>query len=315
MSSTTPDPDYYVKLLAFTKSNHRDVYPAIDPTSPSLSQKGKVVVITGASRGIGRRGFVVSFARAGAKALVLLARSASDLAEAEKEAKAINPSIETLALSVDVADEASVSDAFRAIQEKYGKPDVLVNNAAVLEPLSSILEVDAKKWWYAFELNLRGPFLLTKAFMNLLGPEPTSVPPKSSPTRATIINVTTSGAHTIVPNHSSYCISKLALNQLTAYVAAEDSSITCVCVHPGVIPTDMSSLVPFLNPFAKDSPELVGSVAVWLASGDQRFLSGRYITANWDVEELVRKKDEILDGDKLTTALKGEFGMQQFEKR
>ena len=127
--------------------------------------------------------------------------------------------------------------------------------------------------------------------------------------------MTTAGSHVIFPNHSSYTITKLAVNQLTAYVSAENPSITCVCVHPGIIPTDMSSLVPSLNPFAKDTPELVGSVGVWLASGNRKFLSGRYITANWDVDELEGRKEEIVDENLLTTALKGEFGMQQFEER
>jgi hypothetical protein len=52
--ATGPDPDLLVKIGAFTNSNYRNVYPAIDPTRPELSQEGKVVVITGASRGLGR---------------------------------------------------------------------------------------------------------------------------------------------------------------------------------------------------------------------------------------------------------------------
>jgi hypothetical protein len=49
-----PDPDTFVKADAFTKKTHRDIYPAINPTRPNLSQNGKVVIITGASRGLGR---------------------------------------------------------------------------------------------------------------------------------------------------------------------------------------------------------------------------------------------------------------------
>lgn len=75
----------------------------------------------------------------------------------------------------------------------------------------------------------------------------------------------------------------------------------------------MGSGVGALAPFMKDTPQLVGGLAVWLASGDRKFLSGRYITANWDVEELDRRQVEIKTEDKLTTVLKGEFGMQQFE--
>jgi hypothetical protein len=54
MTTTDIDPDLFVKAGAFTSKTHRDIYPAIDPTRPELSQAGKVVVITGASRGLGR---------------------------------------------------------------------------------------------------------------------------------------------------------------------------------------------------------------------------------------------------------------------
>ena len=55
MTDQTPDPDYYVKSQQFTKATHRDVYPAITPTNSELSQAGKVVVITGASQGLGAK--------------------------------------------------------------------------------------------------------------------------------------------------------------------------------------------------------------------------------------------------------------------
>lgn len=65
--------------LQFTRTVHQDVYPSIDPTKAELSLAGKVVIVTGASRGIGARGFAPAFAKAGVKGLVLVARNAEML--------------------------------------------------------------------------------------------------------------------------------------------------------------------------------------------------------------------------------------------
>ena len=65
--------------------------------------------------------------------------------------------------------------------------------------------------------------------------------------------------------------------------------------------------------FSVDTAELVGAVAVWLSTGDRKFLSGRYITVNWDVEELVARKEEIVKGGKLKINLVGDFGENQFK--
>jgi NAD(P)-dependent dehydrogenase (short-subunit alcohol dehydrogenase family) len=268
---------------------------------------------------------------AGPKAIVLLARSASNLSETQREIEAFNHSIEVLALPVDISDEASVVTAFGRIKEKFGAADILINNVAVLAPMTKIMDADVKSWWSDFvshvsihtdahailcafpstsansaskEVNVRGTFIVTKAFLNLVGSNP------GHDTR--IINVTTAGAYTVFPKHSSYTLSKLVVSQFTAYLAAEHPTITSICVHPGMVPTDMGTSVSVLAPFMKDTPELVGCQAVWLASGDRKFLSGRYVSANWDVEELEKRKDEIVAEDKLTVLLKGDFGMQQF---
>ncbi len=158
--------DHFVKAGQFTRVNHRDVYPAVDPSSPALStsQAGKVIVITGASKGIGRKGFAASFARAGAKALVLIARSASSLAETAADIKAIDPNVETLVIPTDINDEVSVDAAFAKIKKEYGSADVLISNAAVLGPPQKLGDIDIKSWWSDFvsaPLMIRSPLILS----------------------------------------------------------------------------------------------------------------------------------------------------------
>jgi hypothetical protein len=73
-------------------------------------------------------------------------------------------------------------------------------------------------------------------------------------------------------------------------------------------PTDLYEV-----PFAKDTPELVGGLGVWLATEKAAFLNGKYIESNWSVDDLMARKGEIVSEGKLSIVLKGEFGQRQFE--
>jgi hypothetical protein len=98
------------------------------------------------------------------------------------------------------------------------------------------------------------------------------------------------------------------------YVAAENPNIVAVALHPGIVDTDMT--IDSFKRFALDKPELVGAVAVWLAGWNdpsRHFLSGRYVSANWDVEELLERK-EIAEGNLLTMKLNADLGAAQFEQ-
>ncbi|KAL4790553.1 hypothetical protein BDV19DRAFT_393927 [Aspergillus venezuelensis] len=294
-----PDPDVYVKLGAFTSKYYRDVYPAIDPTRPELSQAGKVVVITGASRGLGQLGLAPFFARANARGIALLGRSADGLAETEKIVKDINPATQVLCLPVDVTDVKRVAAAFDKIVDQLGVPNVLINNAGALT-LDTMFDSDIESWWNVQEVNVKGTFIVTKAFLSKTGATPTA------PT--TIINQTSISAMGVPPGLSSYSMSKLAMNKFTAWLASEHPAITSVSLDPGIVETEIARAVPYLGPFMKDTPELIGGASVWLASGDKAFLSGRTVSANWDFEELEVKKQEIVEGDLLTLCFRGSFG-------
>ncbi|KAF7157291.1 hypothetical protein CNMCM5623_001414 [Aspergillus felis] len=297
-----PDPDVFVKADAFTKKTYRDLYPAIDPTRPVLSQSGKAVIITGGSRGLGRSSFAASFARAHADAIILLARSRENLAETEKMVKSINPSTEVHSIAVDITDYHAVKRAFDEIRERLGArtPQVLVNNAGVVSSQTRMVDDDPDLWWSTQEVNLRGTFNVTHAFLKMIGPSPAA--------STTVINITSAAGHYVAPNLNSYGISKLAVTQFTAFLNAEHPDITSVSLHPGMVLTDMGRSAPWLAPFMKDTAELCGGTAVWLASGDRHFLSGRYVAANWDVEELEARKEEIVQENLLTVRLNGSFG-------
>lgn len=137
--------DHFVTNMQFTAQTHRDVYAAIDPTK--ISQKGKVVIITGASQGLGAQAFAPSFAAAGPKAIVLVARNAGKLQEVADTLAKSHPDVETLVVPTDIGDPASVAALFGKVKEKYGHADVLVNNAAVFKADQPVKDVDQQLWW------------------------------------------------------------------------------------------------------------------------------------------------------------------------
>ncbi|CZR70220.1 uncharacterized protein PAC_20121 [Phialocephala subalpina] len=268
--------DFFVTSQAFTKQTYRDAYPAIDPNSPSNSQAGKVIVITGSSKGLGKIAFAASFAKANPKGIVLVARTAESLEVVAKEIKVVNPNIEVLPVPTDLTNAESVAALWEKVKAKFGHADVLVNNAGTFPDSAPVKVADAAKWWYDFEVNDRGTFLVTQGFLNLLGDK-----------KGTVINVTTGAAHSIFPSLSAYSMSKLLALQLGAYVAAENPNITAISLHPGILPTDMA--IESFKRFALDTPD-----------------------ANWSVEELEGREEEIVGYNKLTIALTGKFGMEQF---
>lgn len=127
----------------------------------------------------------------------------------------------------------------------------------------------------------------------------------------TIINLTSMMAWGIFPGSSAYSLSKLINLQMAAYVAAESKNVTSVSLHPGVVKTDMT--LESFRKFALDTPELVGGVAVWLATEKARFMNGRFMNINWNVDDLYERREEIQQGNLLQIDVQGTFGAEQFQ--
>ncbi|KAJ4290032.1 hypothetical protein N0V88_006834 [Collariella sp. IMI 366227] len=289
--------DHFVTSLQFTRHVYQDVYPSIDPSSPQLSLKGKVAIITGASRGMGAKGIAPAFAKAGAKGIVLVATNAEKLAAVEASLKEINPEVQVLSVATNIADTESVAELFTKVKATFGHADILVNNAGI----------NSGGWKHPrggsgqVEVNTKGAFLLAQNFLRAL---PTSAP-------ATIINLVTAGAWQVFPFMSGYSISKLATLQLMAHVAAAYPHVTTVCLHPGLVDTDM--LLDAFRRFTLETPALIGGLAVWLSSEKAKFLSGRIVASQWSVDDLVERKEEIEEQNLLRLDFVGKLGKEQFE--
>ncbi|KAI1131891.1 hypothetical protein F5Y10DRAFT_275261 [Nemania abortiva] len=298
MSDQPVDPDIYTKAGVITKSYYRDVYPAVDPTRPDLSQAGKVTIVTGAGRGIGV-GIAAAHAKSGVRGLVLVARSLGNVEEVKRSIKAEHPSVEILAMAADVTDETSVNQLFIKVKETFGVADTLVNNAGVIStltfmesPLDTVAKVSTSVWWNDFHVNVKGAFHVCAAFLRLAA--------ESSIVRPTIVNIV-SNIDLKPPSLSSYFSSKAALMKFTEVMQVEYPGLAAYTVNPGLVRTD-ATLEAFM-PYARDTVDLVGSVTVYLSAKQPPHLRGRHLCVNWDIEELEVRKEEIEGSNLLTLGL------------
>jgi len=249
-----------------------------------------------------RQGFAPAFAKANAKAIILVARNEAEVEAAGREIKEINPKVKVLTQALDIRNQTSVQALFAKIKSEFGTIDVLVNNAGSGKSALPIKVVDPEDFWYDFEVNVKGTLLMTQSFLKLVG--------DSKP--ATIINVTSAGGISVIPNTSSYSLSKLVQIQMQRFVTVENPNITAISLHPGTILTPITK--PYFVKFSKDTFALAGGVAVWLATEQAKFMNGRYMGANWSVAELMERKDEIVSKGLLLEELQGTFGKAQFEE-
>lgn len=164
----------------------------------SSAHKFHSVFITGASKGIGRA-TALSFAKSGASKIALGARSSLDSLETEILEVAVqagHPRPQVLKLQLDVLDKESIKSAANEVEKALGDSglDVLVNNAGWLETFKPMAEMDVDDWWYTWEVNVRGLFLVTHAFLPLV----------LKSREKTIVNLSSMGAHRLRPGVSNF---------------------------------------------------------------------------------------------------------------
>jgi len=237
------------------------------------SLNGKVVLVTGASRGIGRA-IAGSVAAAGGT-VVLAARDQSRLAEAVAEIAGAGGQSESVAL--DVADRASVEAAFRGVLETHGRIDGLVNNAGVTCD-SLLLRMKDEDWEQVLATNLTGVFLCTQAALR----------PMIKQRSGRIVNVTSVVGLVGNAGQANYAASKAGVVGFTKSVAREVASrgITANAVAPGFIETDMTAgmtekaraAVTAAIPMGRvGSPEDVAGTIVFLLSDAAGYITGQVL--------------------------------------
>jgi NAD(P)-dependent dehydrogenase (short-subunit alcohol dehydrogenase family) len=183
--------------------------------------KGKTVLITGGARRLGKA-IALAMAQAGAQVALTYLNSAERARQTLEEIERKN--MQGLIVPCDVRDEQSVSHAVRLVLDRFGKLDVLVNNAGVFAE-ARLEEITLEQWDDVFATNVRGPFLVSKHCIAAL---------RSS--RGKIINIGSLGGEKPWATHAHYCSSKAALHMLTRVMAkALAPEIAVNCVAPGTI--------------------------------------------------------------------------------
>jgi 3-oxoacyl-[acyl-carrier protein] reductase len=191
-----------------------------------MNLKDKVVLVTGAGRGIGRA-VARAFAFEGAK-VALVGRTKKSLTEVQKELKELGAA--SAVLPGDVSDEGDVSRVVAAAEQQLGPVDVLVNNAGVFAT-APVEKMDALVFDRVLAVNLRGPFLMSRAVL----------PGMKARRRGHVVNVASTAGRRGFAGGGAYCASKFGLAGLSESMMyeARTSDVRVSVVYPSTVATDL----------------------------------------------------------------------------
>jgi NAD(P)-dependent dehydrogenase (short-subunit alcohol dehydrogenase family) len=226
-----------------------------------MDLKGKLVLITGASRGIGAAA-ARAFAGEGAS-VALLARSRDAI-----ESLAAEIGTQACALPCDVADYAAVTEAVAQAEAQFGPCEVLINNAGVIEPISHLATSDPETWRDAVGINLFGCYHMVRAVL----------PGMVARQRGTILGISSGAANGPVEAWSHYCTAKAGAAMLTRMIDKENAGdgIRAIGLSPGTVATEMQREIKAsgVNPVSQLDwsdhipPDWPAKCLVWMCSAE-----------------------------------------------
>lgn len=237
-----------------------------------MELKGKVALVTGASRGIGRA-IALRLAQAGADIALIYASNGQAAQEAAGQVEALG--VRALALRADVSDFAQAQAAYAQVKEALGAPDILVNNAGITRD-GLAMRMSQADFDRVVQVNLNGAFYLTRAAL------PDFVRRRSG----RIINITSVSGLDGNPGQANYAASKAGVVGLTKSVARELASrnVCCNAIAPGMIQTDMTAsfseddaIVQQIPLGRMGKPEEIAELAAFLADSGSDYITGEVI--------------------------------------
>ncbi len=239
--------------------------------------EGKVVLVTGASRGIGKA-VATGFGKEGAKVVVNYSKSKSKANEVVKEIEKYGG--EAISIKCDISDENQVRDMIEKAVQRFSRLDILVNNAGI-GFLSNFEEMKTEQWKRTFDVNMLGGFLCSKyAAKQMLKQK-----------YGRIVNIaSTDGINTYDPRSIDYAATKAAVINFTKSLAqALGPDILVNCVAPGWVATDMSKGMSketmrrelsrqIIKRFSR--PEEQANAVLFLASDDASYITGSVLVVD-----------------------------------
>jgi NAD(P)-dependent dehydrogenase (short-subunit alcohol dehydrogenase family) len=228
--------------------------------------EGKVALITGAGKGLGRA-LALACAREGAR-VVINARSEESIRPVAEEVE--SSGAEALALAADVSESADVERMVDAAVQRFGRIDVLFNNAGVLGPRVAIVEYPEDEWRRVIDANLTGPFLVSKAVIPHM------------PEGGSIVNVVSGVSVEGRAEWGAYSVSKFGVEGLTQILSSEleERGIRVNAVDPGGMRTGMrAAAYPEEDPTTRITPEENTDVFLYLASDESKGVTAQRFKA------------------------------------
>ncbi len=265
--------------------------------------KDKVAIITGGSRGIGKA-IAERFAQEGCN-IMLASRTKSEL---EKTAESIKMkfTVKISSYRTDIGYENEVASLIQKTIAKFGKIDILVNNAAIVGPTGEISHINGQEFFNTLKNNIGGTVFCTKAV----------IPHMKAQKQGCIINLSGGGGLYPLPYYDAYSASKAAIVRLTENFALEleKFNIFVTAISPGAVNTKMfdEQLKIGKNAIGEknwqalqdrlasggDSIDKASELALFIACQNRKELNGRVISAIWDNwENISKQKEKIIDTD------------------
>ncbi|MGO1121147.1 SDR family NAD(P)-dependent oxidoreductase [Rhodovibrionaceae bacterium A322] len=239
-----------------------------------LNLQDKVVILTGASQGIGAA-TAQSLAKAGAT-VVACARNKDACEKLAEDIKANGG--KALGLACDVTDFAAVAALVARVKEEFGRIDALINNAGMVDPIARAAETDPEAAMTCLRVNVGGVFAAVAAVLPIM----------TAQGGGSIINVSSGAAHNPLEGWSAYCASKAALAMYTRSLALEygDQGVRVFGFGPGVVDTGMQVKIRAsgINPVSQldrsvlASPARPAQVMTWLLTSDADDLAGQELS-------------------------------------
>lgn len=234
------------------------------------------------------------FAIAGASKIWITGRDNSALKETQISVQELAPDCTVYPL---VGDLTSPDDVDKLFESLYGAvPDILINNAGISTSQTYIADSDPQNWWNDWQVNVYGTYLVTRAWLRALRGKP-----------GIVVSTSSSVGDLVAPNMSSYGTSKLAVNRFTESIQLEygKQGVRALAFHPGgIASTGMGQTAPAqYRHRLLDTVDLAAGTALYLTTPEAAYLNGRFVYANWNMEDVEKLKDEIVKDNLLVARI------------
>jgi len=244
-----------------------------------MELQGKVAVVTGGGRGIGRA-IALKLAGAGADVAVLYRKQEAPAAEVKGEIEKLG--VKARAYHCDVSDADKVAETFARIKQEFGRVDILVNNAGLASWGHFIHDTTFEEWDKVMKADVYGPYLCIREVLPLMRAQK----------GGHIINLSSSITRMNPPTGGPYAVAKAGVEALTKVLAAEETShnIHVNAIAPGLVETDMGRKLVKVNDMAQISakmpfnrvcqPDDIANMALFLVTQPGSYIQGQVIYLN-----------------------------------